>query len=176
MRQLTDLPNYSTHEASTSSEKRSPWKLTIDGEVRKQVKLSINQIDSLPKVRLTQDFKCLEGWVVKDVAWEGVRVSDVLTLATIEQGASYILFGSREYSSSMTIREASKETTIFARKKFGKTLTESFGGGPLRLVFVGERCYESVKSVDRITVLSERIEGTARHIATTRLDAKTIFE
>ena len=76
----------------------------------------------------------------------------------------------------MTIQDASKSTTILARKKFGKTLTESFGGGPIRLVFVGEKCYESVKSVDKITVLSEATEGTARKIATSRLDAETIFE
>ena len=176
MKQLTDLPDYSTYKTLSANDPKLPWKLTIDGKVGKQVQISISRIDSLPKVRLTQDFKCLEGWVVKDVAWEGARVSDVLRLATIEQEASHVLFSSRDYSSSMTIQDATKSTTIFARKKFGKTLRESFGGGPIRLVFVGEKCYESVKSVDRITVLSEATEGTARHIATSRLDAETIFE
>ena len=159
-----------------SPKQKVPWKLIIDGKVGKHMQLSINRIDNLLKVRLTQDFKCLEGWIVKDVAWEGVRVCDVLRLAILEPEASHILFSSRDYSSSMTIQDASKSTTILARKKFGKTLTESFGGGPIRLVFVGEKCYESVKSVDKITVLSEATEGTARKIATSRLDAETIFE
>ncbi len=176
MKQLADLPDYSAYKKLSAIEPKLPWKLTIDGKVGKQVQLSIDRIDSLPKVRLTQDFKCLEGWVVKDVAWEGVRVSDVLGLAKIEPGASHVLFSSRDYSSSMTIQDATKSTTIFARKKFGKTLTKSSGGGPIRLVFVGEKCYESVKSVDRITVLSGATEGTARNIATSRLDAETIFE
>ncbi|MDG6905553.1 MAG: molybdopterin-dependent oxidoreductase [Nitrososphaerota archaeon] len=176
MKQLTDLPDYSTRKTLSAIEPKLPWKLTIDGKVGKKVQLSIDQIDSLPRVRLTQDFKCLEGWVVKDVAWEGVRVSDVLGLGNIEPEASYVLFSSRDYTSSMTIQDASKSTTIFARKKFGKTLSESLAGGPIRLVFVGEKCYESVKSVDRITVLSEATEGTARSIATSRLDAETIFE
>ena len=43
-------------------------------------------------------------------------------------------------------------------------------GGPLRLVFEGHDCYESVKSVDRIVACTDPSEGTAERIAKERLE------
>jgi DMSO/TMAO reductase YedYZ molybdopterin-dependent catalytic subunit len=58
---------------------------------------------------------------------------------------------------------------MLALKKWNKNL-EFSEGGPLRLVFEGHDCYESVKSIDRIIVCSNMIEGTAQRIAMERLE------
>jgi DMSO/TMAO reductase YedYZ molybdopterin-dependent catalytic subunit len=169
---LIDLPVYHLPRLKTKSNK---WTLAVQGEVSRPLRITLEEIDNLPTIKLSQDFNCLEGWSVKNVLWEGVRASRVIDSAQLNANAKCILFGSGNYTTMLNLKTALDKTTILARKKFGKELTSS-SGGPLRLVFRGQNCYESVRSVDTITALPEISEGTARNIATQRLSAEAISE
>jgi len=130
--------------------------------------LSYDDLLALPKVSLTDDFYCLEGWRVKDILWEGVKLSSVLDLAEPKVLARFVLLASDEFSVVLPIERALEETTILALRKGGIALDE-FHGGPVRLVLRNQQCYESVKGLSRISVLDTNEEGTAERIALSRI-------
>jgi len=144
------------------------WRLRIEGLVRQPLSLRYEDIGRLPNVSLTQGFRCLEGWIVRGVVWQGVRVSSVFELAELETEATSVMFSSGDYSTVMPISKALKYSTILALGMRGK-VSDSYHGGPVRLMFHGQECYDSVKSVDRVRVLANQVEGTAKGIALSRL-------
>ena len=146
----------------------SRWRLQVEGLVRRPLSLRYEDIGRLPKVSLTDDFRCLEGWIVRDVVWEGVRVSSVFKLTELAPEATSVMFSSNDYSSVVSISKALEDSTILALGMMGKIL-DSYNGGPARLVFHEQECYESVKSVEKIQVLASHVEGTAKGIALSRL-------
>lgn len=140
----------------------------MDGLVRQRLSLTCDDLERLPKVSLTEDFRCLEGWIVRGITWQGVRVSSILKLSELKPEAKGIMFMSGDYSTVLQTSKALEDTTILAAAKSGAIL-DDYHGGPVRLVFRGHECYESVKSVDRITALKSYEEGTAKNIALARL-------
>jgi DMSO/TMAO reductase YedYZ molybdopterin-dependent catalytic subunit len=162
LRELADLPVFSAGPKTTTRQ------LSLEGHFQSPKVLTLQELRRLPKVGLTEDFRCLEGWVVRGVVWEGIRVADVLHLSGLLKDARWILFGSGEFTTVVDVKTASRGNTILAMRKSGKQLTKAHGG-PLRLVFESHQCYESVKSVDRIVALSKFTEGTAHGIATSRI-------
>ena len=160
---LKDLPKYPVPKKSHSASK-----LIIHGEVRKPTSISLERLRSLPMVKLSEDFKCLEGWSVKDVLWEGVTIESVLQIPGLKKSAKFLLFRSGDYTLTMSLKKALRVTTVLALKKSGRWLERS-SGGPVRLVSKGHSCYESVKRVDRIDVLKTKPVDTARSIALARI-------
>jgi DMSO/TMAO reductase YedYZ molybdopterin-dependent catalytic subunit len=163
--ELDDLPVF-----PHSKEISRPLRLQLENDPHNSITVSMNKIEKLPKVKLTEDFKCLEGWVVKGVVWEGVPVSGLLRSCEHRLGyqGAFFLFGSKDFTCQLSRRIAFRKTTILATKMYGKKLTR-IQGGPLRLVFQGHKCYESIKSVDRMVLLRARTKTTAHSIATARI-------
>ena len=162
-RELNELPKF-----VGSSVTDVTTRLLIEGDVLETKALSLEEIASLPTVKLTEDFECLEGWVVRDVLWEGVPISEIVKENDLKPDVKSLLFCSGGYTTSLDLKTAFKRSTILALKKWNKNLDVS-EGGPLRLVFEGHDCYESVKSVDRIVACTNLSEGSAQKIAMERL-------
>ena len=148
-------------------------KLAVRGAVVNPLTFSLNELRGYPTAKLSEDFRCLEGWVVKDVLWEGVPVSSILRITGVRNSAKFLLFGAGKYTYRMSLRSALRKTTMIALKKSGNNLAAS-NGGPMRLVFKGHDCYESVKWVDRIEVLTKGLRDTARKIALSRIEIRPV--
>ncbi len=162
-RKLSDLPVFQNPKRASRG-----LKLFVDDAFRNPTIITFKQIKKFPTVKLTENFKCLEGWEVEGVVWEGVPVSSVLSMMKLNPRFQWLLFGSGNFTWQISMRTGRRKTTILATKMHGKELTSSHGG-PLRLVFKGHKCYESIKSVDRITALESRAKPTAELIATSRI-------
>lgn len=158
-----DLPEFSKRDFDLKE-----WRLDVGGLAEQPRRLAYADLLALPKVSLTDDFRCLEGWVVKDVAWEGVKLSAVLALVAPKAEARYVLAAAGDFSVALPLARALEETTILALRKDG-ALLDAYHGGPARLVLRGQECYESVKSLDRLRLLAEAEEGAAARIALGRL-------
>ncbi len=143
-------------------------KLLCNNSRHNAITLSLNELEDLPTVKLTDDFKCLEGWVVSGVRWEGIPVSGVIGKMTLQPKMRWLLFGAGNFTCLMSRSQTMSETTILATKMNGRKLTPAHGG-PLRLVFKGQKCYESIKSVDRIVALEKPQRATAKRIALSRI-------
>src|SRR5579875_2994673 len=53
------------------------YRLSVGGLVRQPLALSVADLRSMPATGLTSNFQCVTGWVVDDVHWVGVRLTDL---------------------------------------------------------------------------------------------------
>jgi len=158
-----DLPKFSKRDFDLKT-----WRLQASGLVKEPRSLRYDDLLALPKVSLADDFTCLEGWVVKDVVWEGVKLSDVLGLLGLKPEGRFIRLAGDDFSVVLPLERALEETTILALRK-GGVLLDEYHGGPVRLVLRGHECYESVKGLNKLRVLEASEEGTAARIALSRI-------
>ncbi|MEM0227100.1 MAG: molybdopterin-dependent oxidoreductase [Thermofilaceae archaeon] len=142
--------------------------LKIYGLVQNSLNLKLNDIKALPKVGLTFDFRCVEGWEIKDTQWQGVRVRDLLELSKPLKSAKYAIFKSGDYTITLSLERIMKGDVVLAYEYMGKQLTKE-RGGPIRLVFPSQYCYESVKWLEEIEITDIYKEGTGKRIALYRI-------
>jgi DMSO/TMAO reductase YedYZ molybdopterin-dependent catalytic subunit len=158
-----DLPKYSIQDFDLKT-----WRLKICGLFHSPRDLKYDDLLELPGVSLTDDFTCLEGWKVEGVAWEGVKLSEVLSILGALPETRFLRLASGNYSLVLPLERAKQPTTLLALRKDGAPL-DAFHGGPVRLVLHGQECYESVKGLDKIEALAESEESTAADIALGRI-------
>jgi DMSO/TMAO reductase YedYZ molybdopterin-dependent catalytic subunit len=142
------------------------WGLRVTGLVRKRLELTLGDLMKLPQVSLTFDFHCLEGWVVPGTEWQGVKASAVVMPASPLPEARYAIFKSGDYTEAFPVE--SLDQLVVAHSLHGKPLPRE-NGGPLRLVFSGQKCYQSIKWLEEIELTDRPIQATAREIALARL-------
>lgn len=167
---LEDLPKFLPKDAPYST--LSQYTLRISGAVVRPQTLKFEDVLKLPKVDVTSDFSCVEGWSVEKITWSGVRVKSVLELAQPKPTANYVLFKAGEFTILLDWCRAVRDDTILAYNYRGETLTYEHGA-PLRLIYPLQQCYESVKWVNEIEVLEHPISYTGKNIALSRLRQKT---
>jgi DMSO/TMAO reductase YedYZ molybdopterin-dependent catalytic subunit len=80
--------------------------------------------------------------------------------------ARYAVFKSRDYTEAFPVE--SLDQLVVAHSLHGKPLPRD-NGGPLRLVFMGQKCYQSIKWLEEIELTDRPIQATAREIALARL-------
>ena len=164
-KELASMPTFQTPGGVVDSEN---WRLSIDGLVENSLKLTIQDITSLPSVSVRDDFTCLEGWTVKGITWKGVRVSELLVRASVKSTARHVVFGSGDYTQGLSIQRCMEPTTILAYE-LNDTPLRAEHGAPLRLVSRGQECFESVKWVHHVHLADEHVVGSARKIALDRI-------
>src|SRR3954469_24082464 len=57
------------------------YRLSVSGLVAEPATYRLPELRALPRTSFTSDFHCVTGWVVPDVAWAGVRLSELLDRA-----------------------------------------------------------------------------------------------
>ncbi|HLP17108.1 MAG TPA: protein-methionine-sulfoxide reductase catalytic subunit MsrP [Bacteroidota bacterium] len=161
---------YGTDKADPSRNawalKPSPWKVTIDGFVKKPVTLSLEDV---LKGRTMEDriyrHRCVEGWSMV-IPWLGFPLADLVKMAEPSSKAQYIRFttlyapeqmpGQRSsvlewpYVEGLRMDEAMNPLAILATGLYGKPLPNQ-NGAPLRLVVPWKYGFKSIKSIVKIT-------------------------
>jgi len=138
----------------------SDWVLTVDGLVTTPLRLDRSAWLALPRTEETRDFECVEGWGVKGLRWDGVRVADVLARAQPTSEGHFVTFHAygATYTDSLPMDEATAPDTLLADRIDGGPLPAQHGG-PLRLVIPSQLGYKNVKWVVRLEVTADRAEG-----------------
>jgi DMSO/TMAO reductase YedYZ molybdopterin-dependent catalytic subunit len=136
------------------------WSVMVDGLVEQPWQLSADSLASLPHVEQTSDFHCVEGWGVRDVAWQGVPLRDVLEQAGPLPEARFVTFSTLGgvYADSLSLDQARRSDTLLATHLDGQPLPDR-QGYPLRLVVPSMYGYKSVKWLARIQVEARRHLG-----------------
>ena len=136
------------------------WRLAVDGQVDKPLQLAAADVHRLPRVEMTKDFACVDGWGVRDVRWAGVPVGQLLATAGTRSNATHIVFHSGDgvYSDSLTVAQARGPDVVLAYEMNGQPLTVEHGF-PLRLVVAGSYGYKSVKWVEKVEAVSLGSDG-----------------
>ncbi len=158
------------------------WRLTIDGEVKKPLKLDMDRIQRLPKAIVSNTLECsgnsrslLEKkapgnpWTIGGVGnavWGGVWLRDLLNDAGLAKRAAHVAFEGMDtplgksqikFVRSIPIEKA-MSSTLLAYEMNGDPLPLKHGY-PLRALALGWTGANCVKWLNRITVLEKPFEG-----------------
>ena len=170
----------------------SGWQLVVDGEVHKELALTMEDLLQFPQVTMDVVLECagngrslfvpeVDGtpWRRGAVAcskWTGVRLRDVLQAAGVKTTAVYTgnygddipVDGSEQFSRGIPIEKALDEHTLIALKMNGEVLPAAHGF-PARLIVPGWIGSSMQKWLNRIWVRdrvhdSEKMSGYAYRI------------
>ncbi len=148
------------------------WRqLRVEGLVARPLALDWDGLKALALGELVDDFRCVEGWVVRGQMWEGVPLAALLEAAGPLAEAAYVAFSAGGYTVAMTMPEALDSGVVLALRLNGEWLPAEHGG-PCRLTARGRDCYFSVKWLDRVQLLSEPPQETGQAIAEARNAAR----
>jgi len=168
---LNGLPVFDDHHGRPER-----WaSLRVDGLAAKPRTFSAADLEVLSNARLTDDFRCEEGWRVDNQAWEGVSLAELLQVVQPLPTARYAEVSAAGYSVAVPLFDPDASgaegltptRVLLANRLNGEALPEAHGG-PCRLVIAGGVCYASVKWVDHIRLTAERPAETAPDIAAQR--------
>ena len=161
--------------------KTKPWSITIDGLVDNPLVIDVN--DLIKKIGGIEErvyrFRCVEAWSMT-VPWAGFPLNKILSLVEPKTNAKFLKFetfynpeiapGQKQqwypwpYQEGITIEEAKNELSFLATGIYGKQLPNQ-NGAPLRLVLPWKYGFKSIKSIIKISFLSERPIGMWEKLA-----------
>ena len=155
------LPSY--HISKTvpiwNEGQRGPWSLEISGMVDRPMKLSLADLQRLPRVTERVNHYCVEGWTAVE-QWTGVRVSELARLVGVRKGAEFVDFQSFDdgFHESWDRESATHPQTIVAYAKDGRFLPPAYGA-PARVHSPVKLGYKNSKYLTRVVFMHERNGG-----------------
>jgi DMSO/TMAO reductase YedYZ molybdopterin-dependent catalytic subunit len=136
------------------------YRLAVTGNVDRELSLSVADLASRRRTRIVRDFQCVTGWRVQHVAWEGVRLADLLDEAGVQGGQSAVTFTSYDgtYTESLTMAQARRSDVLVVDTLDGKPIGRAHGG-PVRLLVAPMYGYKSCKWLSGIEVTDRLVPG-----------------
>ena len=138
---------------------RGPWALEVSGAVRRPLRLSLDDLQRLPRISQRVNHYCVEGWTAV-ATWTGVRVADLARLAQATPAARYVDFQSFDdgYHESWDLESAMHPQTLVAYGMDGHLLGPAHGA-PARLHSPVKLGYKNTKYLTKLVFLPERNGG-----------------
>ncbi|MFB2739217.1 molybdopterin-dependent oxidoreductase [Umezakia ovalisporum] len=129
------------------------YRLIIDGEVNKPLRLTLAEVQTLPRSSMIIRHVCVEGWAAI-VQWGGIRLREVIALAEPKANVRFAYFKSADgYYESWDIASALHPQTLLADEKNGQPLPVD-NGAPLRLASPVKLGYKQSKWVTKISLVN----------------------
>ncbi|MDX3235453.1 molybdopterin-dependent oxidoreductase [Streptomyces sp. ME03-5709C] len=140
------------------------YRLTVSGLVDRKTAHSLADLRAMPQTRLVRDVQCVTGWRVPGTPFEGVRLSHLLDLAGVREGAGAVRFTCFDgvYSESLTLEQARRDDVLVALRMQDKPVTAAHGG-PVRLYVAPMYFYKSAKWLSGIEVTGDVRPGYWEH-------------
>jgi sulfoxide reductase catalytic subunit YedY len=151
-----------------------PWSIRIDGACAKPQKIGFEDlIKKMPIEERVYRHRCVEAWSMV-VPWTGFPLAELVKMAEPTSDAKFVRFetladkdtmpGLRQrwypwpYTEGVTIEEAMNPLSLMVVGAYGKTLHKQFGA-PIRLHLPWKFGFKSLKSITRISFVSDRPTG-----------------
>lgn len=160
-----------------------PWIVEVDGLVEKPFQINADEL--IKKYSLEERiyrFRCVEGWSMV-VPWIGFELGKFIKDCKVLSDAKYIRFETLwdddmfpdqargvfasikyPYVEALRLDEAMNPLSLLAVGLYGRTL-ENQNGAPLRLVVPWKYGFKSIKSISRISFVSEEPMNTWQEMA-----------
>jgi sulfoxide reductase catalytic subunit YedY len=153
----------------------SPWKVSIEGEVKKPIKLTMDDILKIaPLEERIYRHRCVETWSIV-VPWIGYSFSALANLVEPTEKAKFVAFESffdlsqmKEaryggidfpYVEGLRLDEAMNPLTLLCVGMYGETLPNQ-DGAPVRLIVPWKYGYKSIKSLVKIRFVKDQPRAT----------------
>lgn len=138
---------------------RESFRLTIDGAVGAPLVLGFRELLELDQVEDVSDFHCVTTWSKFDLAWKGVRVSDLLALVRpLDEARAIMAYASDQYTTNVVLEEALKPDVLLVYQVDGAPLPREHGG-PVRMITPQLYAWKGAKWINRLEVLTENAPG-----------------
>jgi hypothetical protein len=126
------------------------WRLVVDGEVERRLEFSYEELRGLVRSTVVATIDCTGGWYSTQ-EWSGMPLARLLDEAGVRAGAKSVEATSvTGYGRRFSLEDAHRLT--LALECAGRPLAHGHGF-PARLVVPGERGFDWVKWVTRVSVL-----------------------
>jgi sulfoxide reductase catalytic subunit YedY len=149
----------------------SPWTVSVEGEVAKPRKFSMEEIMKLaPLEERIYRHRCVEAWSIV-VPWIGFSFSTIAKLVEPNSNARYVAFESYfdkkqmplwgragidlPYVEGLRIDEAMHPLTLLGMGMYGETLPNQ-DGAPVRMVIPWKYGFKSIKSLVKIKFVKDQ--------------------
>lgn len=138
---------------------RGKWTLEISGLVNRPLKLTLDDLQKLPRTTQRVNHYCVEGWTAVE-EWTGCRLRDLARVARAQPAAKYVDFQSFDngYHESWDIESALHPQTVVAYGLDGRMLGPAHGA-PARLYSPTKLGYKNTKYLTRIVFMPVRNGG-----------------
>ncbi|MEA2435125.1 MAG: hypothetical protein QOG54_2582 [Actinomycetota bacterium] len=147
------------HQGPVPRFDQTTWRLKVWGEVDRPTELTYDELQEIPIVRMRSDFHCVTGWSKLDNEWEGVRTSELISLAEPTSSATHALIHAEYgYTANLPIGVLLEEESMLAWAHNGEDLAPKHGF-PLRLVVPRLYAWKSVKWVRGLELLAADERG-----------------
>jgi len=147
------------HYGSVPGFDPATWDFRLTGMVEKPARLSWEEFNRLPKIRVTSDFHCVTRWSRFDNLWEGVPFREVRKLVRLQPGAAYALVHAEQgFTANVPLADLDRDNVLFATHHDGQPLTAEHGF-PLRLIVPHLYAWKSVKWVRGLEFLERDAPG-----------------
>jgi len=134
------------------------WELTIDGHINNSLTFNYTTFTSQPSKEIVATLQCVDG-PFGTAIWKGVPIKDLLDMAQVKAGAMDVVFYAADnYSSSLTIEEASIDNVLLAYEMNSEPLPVE-QGFPVRVVAPNHLGYKWVKWVVRMEIVNYNYIG-----------------
>lgn len=134
------------------------WRLQIVGAANQtgELFLTLDDIKALPRVEMTTELKCIEGWSVI-CTWAGARFSDFAARFAPPPDTKYVSLVTPDggYYVGWDMPSILHPQTLLAYEMNGQPLT-AIHGAPLRLATTTKYGIKQIKRVGRIEFTNER--------------------
>ena len=142
---------------------KGSWSLRVSGMVSSPVSLSYAQLTSMAPMEQYNTLMCVSntvgGDLVSTAKWTGVKLNEILGMAGVQSGATYVVFKSVDgYSVGIPIDRAMLDDTILAYQMNGEQLPQEHGF-PLRAVVPGLYGMMNAKWITGIEVTAQTYAG-----------------
>jgi sulfoxide reductase catalytic subunit YedY len=158
----------------------SPWSVSVEGEVAKPRKFTIDEILALaPLEERIYRHRCVEAWSIV-VPWIGYSLNTVIKLVEPTPKAKYVAFESYydikqmpqsrgtgldyPYVEGLRLDEAMNPLTLLSVGMYGETLPNQ-DGAPVRMVIPWKYGFKSIKSVVKIKFVKSEPTTTWNRMA-----------
>ena len=149
----------------------SPWTVSVEGEVAKPRKFSMDEIMKLaPLEERIYRHRCVEAWSIV-VPWIGYSFSTIAKLVEPNSNARYVAFESYfdkkqmplwgragielPYVEGLRMDEAMHPLTLLCMGMYGETLPNQ-DGAPVRMVIPWKYGFKSIKSLVKIKFVKDQ--------------------
>jgi DMSO/TMAO reductase YedYZ molybdopterin-dependent catalytic subunit len=132
---------------------RGKWALEVSGLVAKPMRLSLEDLQRLPRVSNRVNHYCVEGWTAVET-WTGCPFSELAKVVGVSREAHYVDFQSfdDDYHESWDLESAMHPQSVVAYGLDGKML-EPAHGAPARFYSPVKLGYKNTKYLTKIVFM-----------------------
>ena len=147
------------HYGTVPSVDLATWDFRVFGLVDTPLRLTWEQLTSLPRKDQVVDIHCVTRWSKLDTTWGGVPIRAILDLAGVRPEATHVVAHCEQgYTTNLPLEVLDDEDVMLADTYAGRPL-EPEHGYPLRLLVPKRYFWKSAKWIRGLELLDHDVRG-----------------